>query len=151
VTRVDTDADRVVFDDGKYVTDQMGNTLVNQLGNFSTVRQFYPADLFVGKKWSSRFKQVRPNGTAYTFEYNLKVVAKETITVPAGTFDTFRIEARGFNLDLGAGLERDIWVSPGVNADIAQDYRVRLRSGQLETQQREELVSYSPAQKRTSR
>ena len=151
VTRVDSESDRVIFDDGKYVTDQMGNTLVNQLGNFSTVRQFYQADLFVGKKWTSRFKQIRPNGAAYTFEYNLKVVAKETITVPAGTFDAFRIEARGFNIDLGASLERDIWVTPGVNADIAQDYRVRLRSGQLETNQREELMSFTPTQKRASR
>jgi uncharacterized caspase-like protein len=148
VTGVEIDSDRIIFDGGTYVTDAMGNALVNQLGNFSTVRQFYPAELVVGKKWTSRFKQVRPNGTAFTFEYKLKVVAKESITVPAGTFDTYRIEARGFNLELGASIERDIWVSPGVNADIAQDYRVRLRSGQMETNQREELLSFTPTQKR---
>ncbi len=150
VTKVDIDADRVTFDNNSYVSDLMGNTLVNQVGSNDTVRQFYPADLLIGKRWTTRFKQSRPNGTSYTFEYKLKVVAKESITVPAGTFDTFRIEARGFNVELGAYIERDIWVSPGVSADIAQNYKVRLRSGQIDANQREELTAYIPAQKRAS-
>jgi Caspase domain len=151
VTKVDYDADRVIFDNNTYVSDLMGNTLVNQSGVNNSVRQFYPADLFVGKKWTTRFKQSRTNGSSYTFDYKLKVVAKESVTVPAGTFETFKIEATGFNLELGAQIERTLWVAPGVNADIAQDYRVRLRSGQVETNQRIELLSYTPAPKRASR
>ena len=143
VTQIDVAGDRITYDGGTYVTDLMGNTLVNQLGTNNSVRQFYPAELFVGKKWTTKFNQDRPNGARYTFDYKLKVVGKETITVPAGTFEAFRIEARGFNVELGAYIERDIWVAPGVNADIAQNYRVKLRSGALETNQREELLAYS--------
>lgn len=145
VTQIDLEAERVTYNNGEFISDLMGNTTTNQRGVFNTPRQFYPADLFVGKKWTTRFKQSRPNNVSYTFEYKLKVVARETITVPAGTFETFKIEARGFNLDLGAYLERNIWVSPGINADIAHEIKVRLRNNFLEQNDRQELVSISKA------
>ncbi|HSV55396.1 MAG TPA: caspase family protein [Burkholderiaceae bacterium] len=145
ITQIDLAAERVVFNDGAFESDLMGNTTANQLGVFSTPRQFYPAELIVGKKWRTRFKQSRPNGITYTFQYDLKVVGKERITVPAGSFEAFRIEARGFNLELQASIERTIWVAPGVNADIAQDYKVRLRTGTLNEYERRELVSYVQA------
>ena len=123
----------------------MGNVTTNDRGAFSTPRQFYPADLFVGKKWSTRFKQTRPNGVTYTFQYDLKVVGKEKVTVPAGTFEAYRIEARGFNIELGARLERNIWVAPGINADIVHEIKVRLRNGNWDQNDRQELVSYTQA------
>jgi hypothetical protein len=145
VTQVDLGAERVNYNDGEFVSDLMGNTTGNQRGLFSTPRQFYPAELIVGKKWHTRFKQARPNGVVYTFQYDLKVVGRERVTVPAGTFDTYKIEARGFNMELGAALERNIWVAPGVNADIAHEIRVRLRNGSMEQNDRQELVSFAQA------
>lgn len=143
VTEVNEGADRVVFNEGEYVSDLMGNIVTNLRGTLNTPRQFYPADLFVGKKWKTRFKQSRPNGTTYTFDYDLKVVAREVVTVPAGTFNTYKIEARGFNMDIGASLERNIWVSPGVNADIVHEIKVRLRNSKWDQWDRQELASYT--------
>jgi hypothetical protein len=142
VTELDVNAERVTYNNGEFVSDLMGNITTNQRGSLSTPRQFYPAELFIGKKWQTRFKQTRPNGTTYTFAYDLKVTGKERITVPAGTFDTYKIEARGYNMELGARLERDIWVAPGVNADIAHEIRVRLRNGAWDQNDRQELVAY---------
>lgn len=147
VTQVDADADRVTYNEGEFVSDLMGNITTNQRGALSTPRQFYPAELFVGKRWQTRFKQSRPNGVTYTFQYDLKVVGKELVTVPAGTFDCYKIEARGFNMELSANLQRDIWVAPGVNADIAHEIRVRLRNGTWDQNDRQELVSYVQAQR----
>ncbi|MEY2954104.1 MAG: hypothetical protein RLZZ401_2191 [Pseudomonadota bacterium] len=147
VTQVDLVNERVMYNDGEFVSDLMGNTTTNQRGVMSTPRQFYPADLFLGKKWTTRFKQSRANGVAYTYQYDLKVVGKESITVPAGTFDAFKIEARGYNLELNARLERNIWVAPGVNADIAQEIKVVLRNGTIEQNDRQELVSFVQAQR----
>ena len=141
VTSVDTNADVVEYNRGEYQSDLMGNITKNLRGGLSTPRQFYPAELFVGKHWQTLFKQSRPNGVSYTFRYDLKVVGRETITVPAGTFDTFKIEARGYNLQLGARLERNIWVAPGVSADIAHEIVVRLRNGTYDQNDRQELVS----------
>jgi uncharacterized caspase-like protein len=145
VTALDLERDRVEYNNGEYVSDAMGNTVANRLGGFSTPRQFYPAELFVGKKWHTMFKQSRPSGIVYTFRYDLKVVARETITVPAGTFDTFKIEARGYNMQLGARVERNIWVAPGVSGDIAHEILVRLRNGSIEQNDRQELVSFRQA------
>lgn len=145
VTAVDIDADRVEYNNGEYVSDTMGNTVANPRGGFSTPRQFYPAELFVGKKWRTMFKQSRPGGLVYTFHYDMKVVGRETVVVPAGTFDTFKIEARGFNMQLNARLERNIWVAPGVSGDIAHEILVRLRNGSIEQNDRQELVSFRQA------
>lgn len=145
VTAIDLDADRVEYNNGEYVSDTMGNTVATPRGGFSTPRQFYPAELFVGKKWHTMFKQSRPGGLVYTYRYDMKVVGRETIVVPAGTFDTFRIEARGFNMQLGARLERNIWVAPGVSGDIAHEILVRLRNGAIEQNDRQELVSFRQA------
>lgn len=145
VTGLDIERDRVEYNNGEYVSDAMGNTIANPRGGFSTPRQFYPAELFVGKKWRTTFKQSRPGGIVYTFRYDMKVVGRETIVVPAGKFDTFKIEARGFNMQLNARLERNIWVAPGVSGDIAHEIFVRLRNGAIEQNDRQELVSFRQA------
>ncbi len=145
VTAIDIDADRVEYNNGEYVSDTMGNTVATPRGGFSTPRQFYPAELFVGKKWHTIFKQSRPGGLVYTYRYDMKVVGRETVVVPAGTFDTFKIEARGFNMQLNARLERNIWVAPGVSGDIAHEILVRLRNGSIEQNDRQELVSFRQA------
>jgi hypothetical protein len=145
VTGVDLQSERVEFNDGGYASDMMGNIVANDRGVFSTPRQFYPAELYVGKKWQTMFRQKRPNGTTYTFKYDVRVVGRETVTVPAGTFDTFKIEARGFNMQLGASLLRTIWVAPGVAADIVHETVVRLRNSTIDQFDRQELVSVTTA------
>lgn len=141
VTAVDEAADRVEYNDGETSSDLMGNSTGTTRGALSTPRQFYPAELIVGKRWRTQFKQARPSGMTYTFSYDVKVAAKETITVPAGRFETYRIEARGYNVGLGAQVNRTIWVTPGVNADIAHETFVRLSNGRIEQNDRQELVA----------
>ncbi len=145
VTRVDLDQERVEYNEGEYLSDLMGNTTRNVRGDLDTPRQFYPAELFIGKKWRTQFRQTRPNGTVYTFYYDMKVVARERITVPAGNFDAYVLEGQGFNVNLGASLQRRIWVAPGINADIAHETLVRLRNGAVDQNDRQELVYYKAA------
>jgi hypothetical protein len=151
VTKVDYDGDRIEYNNGRVVTDIMGNILVNEGRINESVRQFYPADFFIGKKWTTRFTQKRATIPTQTFDYKLRVVGRESITVPAGTFDTFKVEAKGFNVESGHYIERTIWVAPGINADIAQTYKVVLRNGELEANQREELKSYVVAKSSTQK
>ncbi|MFO1328244.1 MAG: caspase family protein [Rubrivivax sp.] len=141
VTRVDAAADRVEINDGELLSDLMGNTLANPRGAMSTPRQFYPAEFSVGKRWKTEFQQARPSGLVYTFRYQLKVAARESITVPAGRFDAWRIEAEGFNVGLGAYIRRTLWVAPGVPGDVASETFVRLRNGVVEQNDRQELVA----------
>jgi len=143
VTAVNEVADRVEFNGGEFVSDLMGNIVTNRMGTASTPRQFYPAELVVGRKWRTQFRQQRYSGPPYTFKYDLQVVARESITVPAGTFDAYRIEARGLNVEVGGRILRTIWVAPGVNADIAQEIVVQRRNGTLDLHERHELSMLS--------
>jgi hypothetical protein len=68
-------------------------------------------------------------------------LSQEPTAAPAGTFDTYRIVATGFNVGLSAHIRRTIWVAPGVDADIAHETLVRLRNGQLDQDDRQELVA----------
>ena len=106
--------------------------------------QFYPAEFYVGKRWHTIFRQRRPSGQTYTYRYDVRVVGRASITVPAGMFDAFKIEARGFNMQQGAILARYIWVAPGVPADIVHETIVRQRSGAIEQFDRQELASLAP-------
>lgn len=141
VTALDVRADRVEFNDGEYVADLMGNTVSNPRGSLSTPRQFYPAEFLLGKRWQTEFQQARRSGMLYVFRYRVRVTARETVTVPAGRFDTWRIEAEGFNVGLSAYIKRTLWVTPGVAGDIAAETFVRLRTGDIEQYDRQELVA----------
>jgi hypothetical protein len=145
VTRVDLAEDRVEYNDGEYISDLMGNIAKNARGSLDAPRQFYPSELYLGKKWRTHFRQSRPNGKVFTFDYEVKVVAKEKVTVQAGTFEAYRLEAMGFNMELGASIQRKIWVAPGINADIVHETYVRLSNGRIDQWDRQELVSYKAA------
>ena len=141
VTAVDVAADRVEYNNGEYLSDLMGNTLANPRGAMSTPRQFYPAEFVIGKRWQTEFRQARPSGMVYTFRYTVRVVRKETVSVPAGRFEAWRIEAEGFNVGLGAHIKRTLWVVPGMPGDVAAETFVRLRTGAIEQYDRQELVA----------
>jgi hypothetical protein len=141
ITGLDVNADRVEFNGGELLSDLMGNTLANQRGSLSTPRQFYPAEYVLGKRWHTEFKQARRSGMIYTFRYEVRVAGKEQVTVPAGTFDAWRIEAEGFNVGLSAYIKRTLWVVPGLPGDVAAETFVRLRNGNIEQNDRQELVA----------
>jgi Caspase domain len=141
VTALDRAADRVEFNGGESVSDLMGNTLANARGTLSTPRQFYPTELVLGRRWVTEFRQARPSGMTYTFRYRVRVAGRESVTVPAGRFDAWRIEAEGFNVGLSAYIRRTLWVVPGLPADVAAETYVRLRNGIVEQNDRQELVA----------
>jgi hypothetical protein len=142
VTGVDVAADRVTYNNGQFHADLMGNATSTDRGALDSPRQFYPATLQVGKRWVSNFVQRQGSGLQ-RFRYDVRVTARENVTVPAGTFATYRIEAQGFNLDTGGTIRRVLWVTPGINANVALEVEVRRRDHTLEQSYRWELARYS--------
>jgi hypothetical protein len=140
VTRVDEDADRVEFNDGAIVTDTMGNSLKSGQLEFDAPLQFLPAELQLGKKWTASFKRMDKGQVSYAY-YELHIVSREKVKVPAGEFDVFRIEARGWNRSFGSQLEVNLWVVPGLNFHVKWEWVVNNR-GRFVVTQRHELVAY---------
>lgn len=137
--------DTVVYNSGAMVTDLLGNMLRRSDGATFGASQIYIREYAWGKKWTTRFQARFPNGHNDTIEADLKVVGRETVTVPAGSFDCFVVELRGWVLGIGQALEYRIWVAPDkVNRVIAMDVWWR-RAGRIQRSERQELESYTRA------
>jgi hypothetical protein len=124
-------ADEVIFNNGRYITDRLGNDIKSGKGVATAGMQIFIPEYVVGKKWSTEFRTRKENGEETLFNYDFSVVAKERITVPAGTFDTYRVEGGGY-VRLMRGNRRHksdhvaifkIWIAPDqVFKYVAEDY-----------------------------
>jgi hypothetical protein len=72
----------------------------------------------------------------------LRVAARERVSVPAGTFNAFRIEARGLSTNPGGPIETEIrrWHVPDFQWPVRRE-EVRRRYGREIFTQRLELLS----------
>ncbi|HEV8586601.1 MAG TPA: caspase family protein [Methylomirabilota bacterium] len=139
VSRV-TDAE-IVYSDG-LITDPLGNVRRFPDGRQLSYNQNVPVEYVVGKQWVSRFTVATPRGTNTT-ELYFKIVTREPVTVPAGTFNAFRIESHGLSWGVGnMQNQRTVWIAPDkVRRAVAME---TLRKTAMTTLQadRLELVSY---------
>ena len=139
VTRVDEDADRVEINDGRQIWDTMGNPIRGNT-RFDVPQQFSPAELQVGRKWTAAFKGTE-DGRAKFVSFDLHIARRETVSVPAGKFETFRVDGHGWNWTNGHRLELRMWLVPGLNFLVKYEHLVRTHRGQLVKTERHELVS----------
>lgn len=127
-------------------TDLLGNALRTPWGTPSSGAQIWGVDYTVGKRWTSRHKQHSRNGTPVQVEAEVRVVAREKITVPAGTFDAFVVAAHGYAI--GAGIntsgQSKRWIVPDLVRDhIAIEVLNRSAQGVVLDAFRQELVSFT--------
>jgi hypothetical protein len=140
ITRVDQEADRVEINSGWGITDLMGNPIKEGNVEYGAPLQFTPAEYQVGRKWTAVFIRTEKGRTTNSY-YDLHIVRREKVTVPAGEFDAFRIEAQGLSKTYGDALEVVQWQVPGLNFRVKLEWVVRNRSGRLTVTERNELIS----------
>jgi hypothetical protein len=143
-------------------TDSMGNVMLREIANLflgdlvtkfvhDAPLQLVPGELQVGKKWRAasviRRTVIGPVASAgietkSSQTFDLRIVRREKISVPAGTFDAFRIELTGTGSDsVGAYVfERTHWLVPGLNPLIRSE-SIIFSNGQVTAHTRTELVS----------
>jgi hypothetical protein len=102
----------VEFNDGHFITDLLGNVRIDSNGNRYGERQFFANDYTVGKEWKTRYGRTSPSGETDTFELAFRVVARENITIAAGTFDAFRVQGEGWKIDNGGRRTVTYWIAP---------------------------------------
>jgi hypothetical protein len=125
ITKVDPDGDRVEINDGSSVSDLMGNMLKIGPVVFDAPAQVFPAELQLGKKWTARFRRRDSYGYSES-DIDFQVLRREKVVVPAGEFDTFRIDGRGVGRHARgvSRLEVRIWVVPGLVFSIRREQLV---------------------------
>jgi uncharacterized caspase-like protein len=144
------------------VVDTMGNTLSRETINlnvgdlvtrmtFDAPLQFAPEFLQVGRKWRAATVArrvvtgpIRSSGveTKSQQSFDLRIVRREKISVPAGTFDAFRLDISGVGSDASStfAIERTHWLVPGLNALVRSDSMV-IANGEVLAHNRSELIS----------
>jgi uncharacterized caspase-like protein len=143
----------VIFNKGGMVTDLLGN-LVRQGNRRFSPNQIQPGEFAVGRRWSTRYTVTNEQGREHVTEMSLRIVRRERITVPAGTFDTFRVEADvSTNALTGNSVsEVKFWYAPDkLRRFVAREETrvavgdVRRRGGRVLLAERMELVSFQQA------
>ena len=134
-----------------------GNKILRE-SEYTPARPLWPDELSVGKRWPTTWKvRYRNPDGAYgisEFEGDAAVTAKETATVPAGTFEVFRVEASGtyINVRESSGQRfRGRWkqvmqIAPAVKRWVTLDYEEASGSN-MHVQERYELTSHEPGRK----
>ena len=83
----------VHYDTGQ-VTDRIGNPIRFRGARFTNNQQ-HPAEFQLGRQWVTRYQGVHRVRGPFTAELTMRVAARETVSVAAGTFDTFRVDGSG--------------------------------------------------------
>ncbi|MEQ1774884.1 MAG: caspase family protein, partial [Burkholderiales bacterium] len=126
-------------------TDLLGNSLRTSFGAPMLGMQIWGVDYAVGKRWTSRHKTLSRGGVPVQVELEVRVVAREKITVPAGTFNAFVVEANGYAIGSGVNTrsENKRWIAPDqVRSELAFELFERSREGRVVASERRELVSF---------
>lgn len=119
-----------------------GNELKSSNPNVNSPTQFLPDEYVVGRQWTTQFQVANlRTGTKDEADVHLEVAARATITVPAGMFDTFRMERRGGTVHDGAALHHILWVALSVRRPTAAENAIRNRKGEALVSERIELIS----------
>ena len=141
VTGVNTDADRVEINRGRGVVDLMGNPIKLNDREFDAPRQQTPDVFHVGKKWTAAFIKSMKDAPSNKITIDFHIVSREKVTVPAGTFDAFRIEGRGWSISRGTQIEFRQWLVPRLNFPVKREVVTRSRDGRFIDTERHELVA----------
>jgi hypothetical protein len=140
ITRVDSEADRVEGNDGKWVFDLMGNEVATPLrGSKNIPAQLVPFELQVGKKWTAGWTQQHPKRGTQVVTLDLRIASLEKIRTQLGEFHAFLIQGKGWaqgekrNIE----LERRFWIVPGINFFIRAELINRANNRMVLTERRE--------------
>ena len=132
----------IVYNEGRLIKDLLLNNLLNGDGTKASGIQVFVYEYQLGKKWTTVYQTERANGIRRRYEIDFKVVGRETITVPAGQFDTWKVEGRGYN-NTGYNVFWTYWIAPErLRHYIAFNYENRFRNGRFDRADRDELVSF---------
>ena len=140
VTRVDEDADRVEFNEGRVIRDTLGNSIKRDDESYEPHVQHIPAELQIGRKWTARYRTSKPGSQSEAY-LNYRVVSRERVRVPAGEFEAFRLEAEGWHMTTGTRLAVRSWLVPGLNFELKYELIRHPRRGIASNGELFEMIS----------
>ena len=143
----------VVLDNGEAIIDLLGNTIRDRGGWTFSPRQDQPVEFAVGRRWTTHYSRSRGGKVNARSTEQFRIVGRESVTVPAGTFNCFRVEMSGTTFRMGGQPPLDytvtLWYAPEtVRRPIARDRKgMTVERGHVRTtfSDRIELLSFKQA------
>ncbi|MEA3193084.1 MAG: hypothetical protein QOD26_1417 [Betaproteobacteria bacterium] len=134
---------QVIYNNGRFITDLLGSPILQADGRRLTPSQLAPTEYRVGKKWRTRFNVTHPRFGEFRNTFDIRIVARERITVPAGTFDCYRMETTGQSEgQQTVRFEATTWMAPDrCRRGIARN-EIRRNQYQIIVAERQELVAF---------
>jgi Caspase domain len=128
ITKIE--GDRIEYNNGQTIKTSAGGTIRNTfIANLDPPRMDLPAgEYVVGKKWSSRSIQTLLDSNKIWREDDIKIVAFEDVTVPAGTFKAYKFELNGIDQS-GTRIKLTYWAQPEWGDHIKSIREIRPRIG----------------------
>jgi hypothetical protein len=128
ITKID--GDLIEYNNGHTIRTRDGGMIRNAfIANLDPPRMDLPAgEYVVGKKWSSRSIETTTEGNKFWREDDIKIVALEDVTVPAGTFKAYKFELNGVT-QTGTRIKLTYWTQPDWGDNIKTLREIRPRSG----------------------
>ena len=137
---------QVIYNRRTYITDLLGNTLTMRSGAEWSPNQTAPSDFTVGKRWRTRFNWARDKGGDGVVDLELRIADREQVTVPAGAFNAFRVEAAGWLYRGGKGDQMwnwKTWYAPEqVRRPVAYEWLNRHANRRIAQSTRYELAAF---------
>ena len=133
------EGDNVMFNNGSAIATVLSAAIKNNNGTFDPPLNGLPVELQVGKKWSSRAANTFTDGRIYQLQSETKITGVETITVPAGTFQTYVVETQLFSSS-GVTFKQKYWIDPRYGTAIKFENLGR-RGSNIVVSVRRELTS----------
>jgi len=133
------EGDVVQLNDGASVMTALGAIIKNERGTFDPPYGGTPVEFQVGKTWSGRSTQQTADGPFQELQQTTKIVGRETITVPAGTFQTYVLEVVAFFNERNQHIK--LWMDPRYGVPIKKEEIVRGRGGRIFRSDRTELAA----------
>lgn len=105
------EGDIVKINNGNSIQTVLGSVIKNRGGTYDPPFGGLPVELQVGKKWSNRSSNTWTDGSVYSLQQDAKIIGRETVTVPAGTFQTFVVQTTTYASN-GSTTVGKWWVDP---------------------------------------
>ena len=132
------EGDVVELNHGALVMTALGALVKNKQGTYDPPYGGYPVEFQVGKSWSGRATLQTHDGEVHELQRSSKIVARETITVPAGTFHTYVIEVSAFVNQRSQIIK--LWIDPRYGQPIKSEVMAR-KGARIVRSDREELAA----------
>ena len=108
-----------------------GNFL-SKIKDQTVVNKYFQWPLVLGLAWSNDRRVLSPDGSVITIEEKCTAESLEVVTVPAGSFQTLRIDCHGFETLHNSGAKRfelSRWYSPEVKRAVKSTFKKWAASG----------------------